>query len=119
MKDISEGIRLFNESDFFSAHDFFEDCWINCNHEERLFFQGMVQISVGCFHLLGGNINGSLSQFRKGMQKLVHYGPEYRGINLEKLLDEVKSLLNIFNDYSFVENPKKLWDVIPKIEVYN
>lgn len=117
MKDISEGIRLFNETDFFSAHDFFEDCWIECNQEERLFFQGMVQISVGCFHLLSGNLRGSLSQFNKGMKKLEIYGPAYNGIKLEQLINEVKLLIIAFNDKSFIQNKTKIWDLIPKIEV--
>jgi predicted metal-dependent hydrolase len=42
LKDISEGIRLFNEADFFSAHDFFENCWLECAKADKLFFQDLV-----------------------------------------------------------------------------
>ncbi|MEW5843216.1 MAG: DUF309 domain-containing protein [Bacteroidota bacterium] len=44
MKDIIEGIRLFNESDFFSAHNIFEELWAESDREDRCFFQGLVLI---------------------------------------------------------------------------
>ncbi len=91
--DISEGIELFNDSRFFEAHDYFEALWIESSGRERLFYQGMVQIAVGCFHLLSGNHRGSLNQFKKGTQKLEKYLPNYFGVNLEKLLKEVDGLM--------------------------
>jgi len=119
LRDISEGIRLFNESDFFSAHDFFEDCWMECSREERLFFQGMVQISVGCFHLLSGNFKGSVNQYNKGIKKLENYRPSYAGINLEKLLREVDIIIKLMDDTACIRNSEKFWALIPKLEINN
>jgi predicted metal-dependent hydrolase len=118
LKDISEGIRLFNETDFFAAHDFFEDCWMDCSLEEKLFFQGLVQISVGSFHLLSGNLKGSLSQYLKGIGKLANYRPSYGSINLEKLIKEVGLLIRLMDDF-YAENPEKFWIHIPKLEINN
>jgi len=39
------------------------------DREERFFFQGMVQVSTGCYHLIFGNFRGSLSQLKKGTKK--------------------------------------------------
>jgi len=114
--EISKGISLFNEADFFSAHDFFEDCWVICDREERLFFQGMVQISVGCFHLLSGNYKGSLSQFMKGTKKLRNFKPSYREINIDKLVNEIEVLITTLTENSINEDPKNFWEMIPKIE---
>jgi len=52
LKDISVEIDLFNNADFFSTHDYFEDMWNESNREDRIFFQGLVQISVECYHLV-------------------------------------------------------------------
>ena len=117
MRDISKGISLFNESDFFSAHDFFEDCWIECDREERLFFQGLVQISVGCYHLLNQNYKGCLSQFKKGTTKLKNFRPTHRNINLEKLVNEIESLIKIVNMNSSQEDPNRFLAIIPKLEI--
>jgi uncharacterized protein len=115
--EISKGISLFNEADFFSAHDFFEDCWVICDQEERLFFQGMVQISVGCFHLLSGNYKGSLSQFLKGTKKLREFKPSYRAINIDNLVIGIEALIKTLIENSINVDPKKFWKMIPKLEV--
>lgn len=114
--DIVAGIRLFNECDFFEAHDFFEDLWMDCAYEERLFFQGLVQISVGCYHFISGNLKGAFSQLLKGKNKLEKYLPVYRKIDLESLLNELNVLILEVED-NFNENKaENRADVIPKIK---
>jgi len=91
---IDEGIKLFNESDFFAAHDFFEDIWMEAESEDKLFFQGLVQISVGCYHLICGNFSGAKSQLLKGEEKLVRYLPVYLKVNVEDLLLNVRKIIS-------------------------
>lgn len=116
MRDIYKGIGLFNESDFFSAHHFFEDCWINCDRQEKLFFQGLVQISVGCYHLLNGNYNGSISQLTKGQLKLNCFIPFYHDINILKLVEEIESLIKLLCGDN-LNDREEIWNAIPKIEI--
>ena len=33
----------------FSAHDFFEDVWMDVSGNGKVLFQGLVQLSVGCY----------------------------------------------------------------------
>lgn len=94
MIDISDGIALFNECDYFSAHDFFEDIWMDANFNEKEFFQGLVQISVGCYHLICGNLKGAKSQLIKGSAKLKKYEPTYYRIDLCLLNMKIDLLLN-------------------------
>jgi hypothetical protein len=117
--DISEGIRLFNEADFFSSHDFFEACWMECDRADRLFFQGMVQISVGCYHLISGNKRGCLSQFKKGTAKLKNYLPFYMDVNLDDLVIKIELLINELDEISSVQELNKLWNKIPRLEIKN
>lgn len=91
--NIDEGIELFNGNNFFAAHDFFEEKWIDADKKDRLFFQGLVQISVGCFHLISGNHRGALSQLTKGIEKLNGYEPSYFGVNVLNLISDVEEIL--------------------------
>ncbi|MGD8781658.1 MAG: DUF309 domain-containing protein [Ignavibacteria bacterium] len=93
MYDIKKGISLFNDSKFFEAHDFFEEIWIDTDNDDRLFYQGLIQISVGCFHLISGNYKGALSQYNKGYAKLSKYPEIYYGVNIQKLLYNVGNLI--------------------------
>lgn len=117
MTDIQEGIDLFNNKDFFAAHDYFEEKWIDAEKNERLFFQGMVQISVGCYHLICKNYKGSLSQYTKGTDKLLNYVPEYYGVDLKKLLEQVGIIIVDLKRY-YSDNEEPDTENIPVIE-YN
>jgi predicted metal-dependent hydrolase len=41
------GVVLFNRGDFFEAHEAWEDVWVDCAGEERVFYQGLIQAAVG------------------------------------------------------------------------
>jgi uncharacterized protein len=110
MIDIIKGILLFNDNDFFSAHDFFEDIWMGAKTDEKLFFQGLVQISVGCYHLICGNIKGAESQLNKGIKKLENFEPEFNSVNIEKLVKEISFLSDNVDKKNIIEK-------IPKIEL--
>lgn len=116
MIDISDGIKLFNNADFFDAHDYFENLWIEAGQKDRLFFQGMVQISVASYHFVHNNLNGAQNQYRKCSDKLKNYLPDYYGVNVKKLLDDADKVKRNIADH-FVDN-KNLIDksLIPKID---
>jgi len=116
LENLSEGIELFNNAEFFQSHDYFEDLWIDAESCNRLFFQGMVQISVGCYHLTHKNYKGALNQFIKGKTKLEKYPSEYSGVNIEKLLINVNPLIETLNQYfaGSPVNPSKA--ALPRLE---
>lgn len=58
------GIMLFNEQDFFSAHEVWEDPWADSHGAERRFYQGLIQAAVGLCHFENGNLNGAVKLYR-------------------------------------------------------
>jgi len=117
LEDILQGIELFNNCDFFEAHDFFEDLWFESNLIDKKFYQSLVHISVGSFHLISGNYFGTVSQFEKFVKKIEYYLPEYKNINTEKLKLEILVLLNDLKENKRKFNPINFWNLIPKIEI--
>ena len=105
--DIKTGIELFNDGSYFEAHDYFEEMWNDAERGEKEFYQGLVQISVGSYHLICGNNKGALSQYNKGMSKLEKFKPDKEGINLDKLLSEI----NILVDKIIMYNSKKISNI--------
>jgi predicted metal-dependent hydrolase len=112
MIDISDGITLFNNFDFFAAHDFFEDIWMDADRKEKEFFQGLVQVSVGCYHLICGNLKGAKSQLSKSRNKLNKFEPDYYGINLLLLNNKIEDLIKDIDT-------KNIKHKIPTIELIN
>ncbi len=87
---ILKGIKIFNDGDYFAAHDFFEVLWHFAESKNRNLFQGLTQLSVSCFHFVSGNLSGSLSQLEKAEAKLSFYFPDYMEINLTQLSSDIK-----------------------------
>ncbi len=116
MKDISQGINYFNNADFFLAHDFFEELWVNSDREDRKFFQGLIQVSVGCYHLICNNYSGAVNQFTKGIQKLNDYLPSYYNIDLVEFTDKIDRLILDLKEYFSNNNYKIDFGLIPIIK---
>jgi uncharacterized protein len=63
------GIRLFNDHDFFEAHDVWEEYWTELAGADRRFVQGLIQAAVGLVHFGNGNLRGAV--------KLYHSSRDY------------------------------------------
>ena len=89
------GIEEFNRGLFFECHDTLEDLWMETVGTDRLFLQGLIQVSVGFYHLFNENFKGAASQFSRGLGKLERYRPSHRGIELNFFTEEVARWLTV------------------------
>lgn len=115
MNLFEKSIKEFNQADFFAAHDSFEELWFNSTGKDKLFLQGLVQISVGFYHLICKNYKGSLSQLSKGTQKLKDYSPFYKMIEVDKLLFDVQKVIKILSENKNEKDIIISLKLIPKI----
>lgn len=102
VREIEKAVSEFNSGKFFECHDTLEEVWQGIRGPARDFFQGLIQISVGFYHLRNGNRQGGESQLDKGLRKLEKYGESYAGMELATLragvrhwLDRVRSGENL------------------------
>jgi predicted metal-dependent hydrolase len=82
----SRGIRLFNEHDFFSCHDAWEELWMETSGNDRRFLQCLIQVAVGYYHAGNANSRGATNLLSKGIEKLKDYEPVHLGLDLQSLL---------------------------------
>jgi predicted metal-dependent hydrolase len=79
-----KGVEEFNAGRFFECHEILEELWHRVRGEARDFFQGLIQVAVGLYHLDNGNLRGSRSQLEKGLHRLQGYASPYLGIALDE-----------------------------------
>uniref|UniRef100_A0A7C2JYN4 DUF309 domain-containing protein n=1 Tax=Schlesneria paludicola TaxID=360056 RepID=A0A7C2JYN4_9PLAN len=79
-----EGIRLFNEEEFFECHDVLEELWSDCQGEEKSYLQGMIQAAIALFHFGNENYGGAKKLYLSALQRLQPYGDEYMGVQLSR-----------------------------------
>ena len=111
---IKDGIDKFNKRRFYDSHEIFEDVWINHKLDDRLFIQGLIQLSVAYFHISNQNKNGAIGLFKKCTTKLNLYKKTSSFIiNLDEIIDMAnKSLLYLES----IEDMKYFkWELAPQL----
>lgn len=95
------GIKHFNEQDFFSAHDFFEEVWFECKGNSKEYIQGLIQISAGLFHVISRKYSGGISLILKGKSKIeenLEFFPQIDTLfivsKLEKIIFDIREIFN-------------------------
>jgi uncharacterized protein len=64
-------IQQFNDREFFACHETLEHLWLQTeNPDEKLLYQGLLQIAVGFLHWQRGNFHGAQKKLNSGVAKL-------------------------------------------------
>jgi hypothetical protein len=88
-----QGIEEFNQHEFYACHDTLEALWMEASEPEKRFYQGVLQIAVGCYHLGNLNWRGAVILLGEGMRRLEAYEPAYSGIDVTELREQSAELL--------------------------
>jgi predicted metal-dependent hydrolase len=88
-----KGIDEFNQQLFFECHETLEELWLEEHGEDRKFYQAIIQIAAGYYKLQQGVPVGSIKLWHMGLDKLAAYRPIFLGVNVDRLIDEVKKNL--------------------------
>jgi len=81
-----EGLRLFNEEEFYECHDVIEELWAETPGEEKKFLQGLIQAAVALFHFGNENLGGARKLYNTSRGYLETYPDGYWGIELKTFL---------------------------------
>jgi predicted metal-dependent hydrolase len=95
-----QGVEQFNAGQFYACHDILEALWIDSIEPDKTFYQGILQIAVGLYHLGNHNQRGAMILLGEGSYRLRRYLPSDRGINVEELLTESVDLLKTLQQES-------------------
>ncbi len=87
---LAEGVRLFQDGQYFLCHETLEEHWAEAPEEDRDFYQGLIHLAVGFLHHGKGNARGATLQFNKASKRLADYPETYQSIDLA----EVRSFLD-------------------------
>jgi len=93
-----EGIALFNGARYWHAHEAWETLWRSAAEEERPFYQGLIQLAAGLFHLQRRNARGARTKLAEGLAKLRPFEPAHRGIFVNELIGKARGILADLED---------------------
>jgi len=90
---LAKGVREFNDGCYFECHDTLEDLWSGLRGDARDFFQGLIQVAVGYYHLGNDNPSGARSMFERALRRFEKYPARYFGFEVEQQREELRALL--------------------------
>lgn len=86
------GIQLFNQQEFFDAHEELEAAWKDEKGPIRDLYQGILQVAVGYYHLKRGNIIGARKMFKHCRGWLAEFPSICRGVNIGQLVRDYQAV---------------------------
>jgi len=92
-KQLQKGINQLNTGEFYACHDTLEEIWMEAPETEKKFYQGILQIAVGCYHLSNGNWRGAAILLGEGICKLAEFEPTYYDLDILAFTDDSYALL--------------------------
>ena len=112
-----KGLQAFNEKKFYDSHEFWEELWSEYRLSDEKFIQGLIQLSVGFYHLTNQNLNGARGLFRKCQNKFEGYDGYNRGLSVNEIQSLAKSA---YDNTMIIESYRDFnWDLYFPLEVNN
>ncbi|WP_017326137.1 DUF309 domain-containing protein [Synechococcus sp. PCC 7336] len=110
-------IDQFNAREFYACHDTLEALWIEAMEPQRTFYQGILQLAVGYYHLLNGNWRGAVILLGEGLSRLERYCPDYLELDVAALANASRrnqrrlQMLGAdrLSEFSTADIPKATW----------
>ena len=82
--------KLWQENEFFKAHEELEALWREARREEKLFYNGLIHAAVALYQHQQGNVRGACRQAVRMQEKLAPFTPEFYGVQVNELMRRVE-----------------------------
>jgi hypothetical protein len=94
---LADGLRLYNSSNFFHAHEAWESVWLTAPQPEKLFLQALIQSTVALHHFSRHNLPGAARLFNAAFSKLEPYPPNFANLDVALLRDDIRVCLKFLS----------------------
>ena len=86
------GIEQFNHREYFECHETLEGIWNKEPRPIRTLYKGILQVGVGCYHLLRGNYRGAVIKLDSGARYLEPFAPICMRVDIARLIADARTL---------------------------
>lgn len=93
VRQLREGLALFNRGEFFECHEVLEAVWLEASGDDKVLLQGLIQVAVSFYHLRRRNFAGSSRLLRAALEKLSSHSRCRPLIDTARLLEILTPLL--------------------------
>lgn len=85
-------VEQFNQREYFECHETLETIWNAEPGVIRVLYKGILQVGVGCYHLLRHNYRGATLKLQTGADYLEPFAPVCMSVDVARLVGEARAL---------------------------
>ena len=97
-------IKLFNNQEWYKAHDVLEEIWHNTNGLERITIQGILQIAVAQVHLGENNYKGATILYGEGLGRLKTNNLPDLGLDIKLFIEIIEVRFKLLQNQKDIKN---------------
>jgi predicted metal-dependent hydrolase len=90
--ELLHGVEQFNQREYFECHETLELIWRAEPGPIRTLYKGILQVGVGCYHLLRHNYRGATIKLQSGADYLEPFAPRCMGVEVGRLIADARRL---------------------------
>lgn len=112
-----DAVQQFNAGKYFACHETLEELWLAEKGGLRRFYQGLLQVGVGLYHLQRGNERGALILLARGRGMLASFSPAYLGLDVEALVRDAEMVETFLRENGLQAAQMASSQLFPKIRM--
>lgn len=87
-----QGIEEFNDGNFYEAHDYLEEAWVQDEGDGRNLYRGILQVGIAYYQIERGNYRGAVKMLLRVRQWLSPLPAVCRGVDVARLREDVEAV---------------------------
>lgn len=92
--ELIQAVREFNDGEYFQCHETLEHAWLHEPGYIRVLWQGIIQVSVACFHITRGNGEGARKIWTAALLNLAPFPDRCHGVHVAALRAQTRVCLD-------------------------
>jgi len=92
---LAEGLRRYHAGQFFAAHEAWESVWLESEEPEKMFLQGLIQVTAAFHHLQRNNRRGTALLLQAALGRFERYPARFGGISVTLLCNDIREWLQV------------------------
>ena len=118
--DSDAGVFLFNQREYWSAHEAWENVWAVSEPNPKLFYQGLIQIAAGFVKIQRRQHKGGMANLRKGLEKFRAFDDAVGDLDVpilyKDLFNQSRGVRVSLFDQGEARLVARAWDLWPRVE---
>ena len=114
------GVFLFNQGEYWCAHEAWEGVWLESEPIPKKFYQGLIQLAAGYVKLQQRHYKGALANLKKGLERFREVdeaaGDLDAPILYKRLVNQSRGVRVSLLDQGEERLLARAWDLWPRIE---